>query len=242
MNNNEIDSNYLKMPSDSIVRSIANLAMDKRAFTDGMFDGMSRSRGGIYRDGMPPSLISFNAPSKLESRTVSFYEVEKAAGTQLVGMNEFGCIEFPADTDEKAKIATFGLGGCTAVAVVSEYPDGRKSGYIQHFDPLHKLVAEIKLHDHLEGGHDATSRRIVVMTPGDWRQDSEGQWAMAPNDELMVDNLLQAGNLQGSDDVTVYSYSCSWTDGRYGQGTLMIELGANPVMYTEMIPVKFPAT
>jgi hypothetical protein len=61
----------------------------------------------------------------------SFYEAESKAGTKLIGMDSYGRVE--ARPSETVKIATFGLSGCTAAAIVAEYPDGRKSAHVQHF-------------------------------------------------------------------------------------------------------------
>ena len=82
-------------------------------------------------------------------RNPSFYEVEKSAGTTLVYMDSYNSVA--AQPGEKVKIATFGLCGCTATAVVSEYPDGSKRGYIQHFSPAMKSFGESMLRTEVGG-------------------------------------------------------------------------------------------
>ena len=79
----------------------------------------------------------------------SFYEIEKSAGTELVGMDEYGSITVVSG--EKKKIATYGLLGCTAVAVVSEFPDGMKRGYIQHYSPLGEQLSGLVLRREMGG-------------------------------------------------------------------------------------------
>ena len=87
---------------------------------------------------------------------------------------------------------------------------------------------------------DAVSRKVVVMTPGQYTQDSEGKWVMTPKDQALVDRLLKDGNLSDGDDVKTYSYDIvKHIESSYGQGTLMVDLGEESVIYTEMCPVKF---
>lgn len=63
---------------------------------------------------------------------------------------------------------------------------------------------------------------------------------MTPKDQALVDRLLKDGNLSDGDDVKTYSYDIvKHIESSYGQGTLMVDLGEEPVIYTEMCPVKF---
>lgn len=168
----------------------------------------------------------------------SFYEVESKAGTKLIGMDSYGRVE--ARPSETVKIATFGLSGCTAAAIVAEYPDGRKSAHVQHFSPLGRGLSEAVFQKEMIESQDAVSRKVVVMTPGQYTQDSEGKWVMTPKDQALVDRLLKDGNLSDGDDVKTYSYDIvKHIESSYGQGTLMVDLGEEPVIYTEMCPVKF---
>ena len=77
------------------------------------------------------------------------------------------------------------------------------------------------------------------MVLGEWAQDGTGKWAMVPKDQSALDSLVKAGGLSNSEDVEVFPYSMNLDMRRYGQGTLMIELSDKPVVYAEMIPVKF---
>ena len=88
----------------------------------------------------------------------SFYEIEKSAGTELVGVDEHGGITVVSG--EKKKIATCGLEGCTAVAVVSEFADGTKRGYIQHYSPLGDQLGGLVLRREMGGW--SSSRRLVA--------------------------------------------------------------------------------
>ena len=85
----------------------------------------------------------------------SFYEIERSAGTELVGMNEYKIIT--AAPGENKKIATYGLEGCTAVAVVSEFADGTKRGYIQHYPPLGEQLSGLVLRREMGGGGTAVA-------------------------------------------------------------------------------------
>lgn len=103
-------------------------------------------------------VISYNDISS-PITSPSFYEIEKSAGTELVGMDEYGSITVVSG--EKKKIATYGLGGCTAVAVVSEFADGTKRGYVQHYSPLEDRLSGLMLRREMGGGW-SSSRRLVV--------------------------------------------------------------------------------
>lgn len=183
-----------------------------------------------------PQLMSPRLEEYAHRYRPSFYEVETANGTTMVGMNEYGRIE--AASGEDKRIATYGLCGCTGVAVVADHSDGSRTGYIQHFDPLHKDLGRIFMEREL-GSADIVSHRVVVMTPGEWGQDDRGSYIMAPRDQSMVDELLSGSGLKDDGDVVVYPYSMLQQLGRYGQGTLAITLGDTPTVYTEEIPVRF---
>ena len=71
-----------------------------------------------------PSESSVSLQNKETYNISSFYEIERSAGTELVRMNEYKIIT--AEPGENKKIATYGLEGCTAVAVVSEFADDTK--------------------------------------------------------------------------------------------------------------------
>lgn len=88
----------------------------------------------------------------------SFYEIEKSAGTKLIGMDSQGGIT--AASGEEKKIATYGLSECTAVAVVSEFADGTKRGYIQHYSPLGDQLGGLVLRREMGGW--SSSRRLVA--------------------------------------------------------------------------------
>lgn len=65
---------------------------------------------------------------------LSFPELEQGRNTTLVGMNAAG--QVVAARGEKQRIATYGLGGCTAIGVVASFPDGRRRAHVQHYDPF----------------------------------------------------------------------------------------------------------
>lgn len=171
----------------------------------------------------------------------SFYEIERSAGTELVGMNEYKIIT--AAPGENKKIATYGLEGCTAVAVVSEFADGTKRGYIQHYPPLGEQLSGLVLRREMGGVERLSPVRckMVIMTPGEYRKDSDGRWIMTPMFQEHVDNLIAGSGIKNDKDVKIYPYDLNRDPDRYGQGTLMIKFDydGETTIYTEMLPVKF---
>jgi hypothetical protein len=223
---------------DSIIISslVASGLLRNREFT------LPSSRPKPYIAGNTSAIYRINPKLQfIDTNSVyrpSFYEVESKAGTKLIGMDSYGRVE--ARPSETVKIATFGLSGCTAAAIVAEYPDGRKSAHVQHFSPLGRGLSEALFQKEMIESQDAVSRKVVVMTPGQYTQDSEGKWVMTPKDQALVDRLLKDGNLSDGDDVKTYSYDIvKHIESSYGQGTLMVDLGEESVIYTEMCPVKF---
>lgn len=166
----------------------------------------------------------------------SFYETESEAGTKLIDMDDYGSVD--VHSGDTAKIATFGLCGCTAVAVVSEYLDGNKSAHVQHFSPICQELSESVFRSVMTKNQGVVSRKVVVMVPGQWVQNGDGNTIIVPKDQASLNSLLQAGNLSDDNSVKVYPYRVT-SGHRYGQGTLMVELGDEPVIYTEMCPVEF---
>ena len=184
-------------------------------------------------------VISYNDISS-PITSPSFYEIEKSAGTELVGMDEYGSITVVSG--EKKKIATYGLGGCTAVAVVSEFADGTKRGYVQHYSPLEDRLSGLMLRREMGGEQQSPVRcKMVIMTPGEYYQDPDGKLIMTPISQECVDNLIVEGGINNDKDIKVYPYNLNCTLGSYGQGTLMIKFDydGETTIYTEMLPVKF---
>lgn len=173
--------------------------------------------------------------------TPSFYEIEKSAGTKLIEMDSQG--DITAVPGEEKKIATFGLSGCTAVAVVSEFPDGTKRGYIQHYSPLGDQLSGLVLRREMGGVEQQSpvSCKMVIMTPGEHCKDPDGKWIMTPRSQERVDNLIVESGINNDKDIKVYPYDLDCDLGSYRQGTLMIEFSSDgeTKIYTEMLPVKF---
>lgn len=171
----------------------------------------------------------------------SFYEIEKGRGTTIVDMDARGDITVPSG--EERRIATFGLGGCNAVAISAELPDGTRKGYVQHYSPLnHQLGASMLAEATDRFARDgATNVRAVVMTPGEYSQDPSSKWTMVPRDELVTSLLTLTVQARIDEaDVQVYPYSEMQSADRYGQGTLMVEFKADGAvnMLAEAMPVK----
>ncbi|HEX8182598.1 MAG TPA: hypothetical protein VF575_03270 [Candidatus Saccharimonadales bacterium] len=171
----------------------------------------------------------------------SFYEIEKGRGTVLVDMDARG--DITADNGEEKRIATFGLGGCNAVAISAELPDGTRKGYVQHYSPLNDQLGASTLAEAVDRfATDGVSNvRAVVMTPGEWTQDPSVKWAMVPRDELITNLLTLTVQARLDEaDVQVYPYSEMLSADRYGQGTLMVEFRADGAvnMLAESMPIK----
>lgn len=174
-------------------------------------------------DGLIQMETSYHRPS--------FYEIEKGRGTTIVDMDQRG--DIAVARGEEKRIATFGLGGCTAVAIAAELPDGTHRGYVQHYNPTnHQLGASMlaEATDRL-ATDGASNVRAVVMTPGEWTQDPAAKYAMNPKDELITRLLtLTVQTRLDEADVQVYPYSEVLSSDRYGQGTLMLEFCADGVV------------
>ena len=218
--------------------------MGADALTASLYDDENSALYRPQRDFtmIEPSESSVFLPNEETHSTPSFYEIEKSAGTELVGMDEYGSIAVVSG--EKKKIATYGLGGCTAVAVVSEFADGTKRGYIQHYSPLGDQLSGLVLRREMGGVEQQSpvSCKMVIMTPGEHCKDPDGKWIMTPISQERVDNLIVESGMKNRDrDVKVYPYGLDCGLGSYGQGTLMIKFNydGETTIYTEMLPVKF---
>lgn len=217
-----------------IVSGIFNVAISPYGSIDLTKPNLtSGASGAVYE--VPPGPQFAFAYDRL--RMPSFYEIESEAGTKLIDMDDYGSVD--VHSGDTAKIATFGLCGCTAVAVVSEYLDGSKSAHVQHFSPICRKLSESVFRSVMTKNQGVVSRKVVVMVPGQWVQNGDGNTIIVPKDQASLNSLLQAGNLSDGDNARVCSYDESICIGQYGQGTLMVELGDEPVIYTEMCPVEF---
>ena len=217
--------------------------MGADALTASLYDDENSALYRPQRDFtmIEPSESSVFLPNEETHSTPSFYEIEKSAGTKLIEMDSQG--DITAVPGEEKKIATFGLSGCTAVAVVSEFPDGTKRGYIQHYSPLGEQLSSLVLRREMGGVEQQSpvSCKMVIMTPGEHCKDPDGKWIMTPRSQERVDNLIVESGINNDKDIKVYPYDLDCDLGSYGQGTLMIEFSSDgeTKIYTEMLPVKF---
>lgn len=224
----------LSVLDEKIVSGMFNVASSPYGSVDlTKLDMTSEASEAVYEVPLGPQFAF--ADDRL--RMPSFYEIESKAGTKLIDMDDYGSVD--VHSGDTAKIATFGLCGCTAVAVVSEYLDGSKSAHVQHFSPICRKLSESVFRSVMTKNQGVVSRKVVVMVPGQWVQNGDGNTIIVPKDQASLNSLLQAGNLSDGNNARVCSYDESICIGQYGQGTLMVELGDEPVIYTEMYPVKF---
>lgn len=217
--------------------------MGADALTASLYDDENSALYRPQRDFtmIEPSEPSVFLPNEETHSTPSFYEIEKSAGTKLIEMDSQG--DITAVPGEEKKIATFGLSGCTAVAVVSEFPDGTKRGYIQHYSPLGDQLSGLVLRGEMGGVEQQSpvSCKMVIMTPGEHCKDPDGKLIMTPISQERVDNLIVESGINNDKDIKVYPYNLDCDLGSYRQGTLMIEFSSDgeTKIYTEMLPVKF---
>ena len=131
--------------------------MGADALTASLYDDENSALYRPQRDFtmIEPSESSVFLQNEETHSTPSFYEIEKSAGTKLIEMDSQG--DITAVPGEEKKIATFGLSGCTAVAVVSEFADGTKRGYIQHYSPLGDQLSGLVLRREMGGGGAAVA-------------------------------------------------------------------------------------
>ena len=151
-----LDEPRLERRSEEYIR----ILMGADALAASLYDDENPALDRLQRDFImtEPSESSAFLQNEETHSTPSFYEIEKSAGTELVGMNEHKIIT--AAPGENKKIATYGLEGCTAVAVVSEFADGTKRGYIQHYPPLGDQLGGLVLRREMGGW--SSSRRLVA--------------------------------------------------------------------------------
>ena len=224
----------LSVLDEKIVSGMFNVASSPYVSVDlTKLDMTSEASEAVYEVPLGPQFAF--AYDRL--RMPSFYEIESKAGTKLIDMDDYGSVD--VHSGDTAKIATFGLCGCTAVAVVSEYLDGSKSAHVQHFSPICRKLSGSVFRSVMTKNQGVVSRKVVVMVPGQWVQNGDGNTIIVPKDQASLNSLLQAGNLSDGNNARVCSYDESICIGQYGQGTLMVELGDEPVIYTEMCPVEF---
>ena len=225
------------------VSEYIRIFMGADALTASLYDDKNPALDRSQRDFtmIEPSDSSVFLQNEETHSTPSFYEIEKSAGTKSIEMDSQG--DITAVPGEEKKIATFGLSGCTAVAVVSEFADGTKRGYIQHYSPLGDQLSGLVLRGEMMEieQQSLVSCKIVIMTPGELREGPDGKWIMMPRSQECVDNLIAESGINNDKDIKVYPYDLDYELDSYGQGTLMIEFSSDgeTKIYTEMLPVKF---
>lgn len=191
----------LSVLDEKIVSGMFNVASSPYGSVDlTKLDMTSEASEAVYEVPLGPQFAF--ADDRL--RMPSFYEIESKAGTKLIDMDDYGSVD--VHSGDTAKIATFGLCGCTAVAVVSEYLDGSKSAHVQHFSPICRKLSESVFRSVMTKNQGVVSRKVVVMVPGQWVQNGDGNTIIVPKDQASLNSLLQAGNLSDGNNARVCSY------------------------------------
>lgn len=156
-------------------------------------------------------------PFSGEAASPNWVDAEKRRGTKLVvmGYNR----QIVLDADDK-RIATFGLGGCTAVCALAE-KDGNWVGYIQHYPPIQREES-MKALEHFRNSVSGDIQAVAIMSPGEWvKDDQTGKWTMVFKDSGLADKL--AGCCTKDDEKLPQIINVPYSEdrsGRYGEGTL----------------------
>lgn len=111
---------------------------------------------------------------------------KKDPGVFQVSMFETRSVDIPPG--EAKQVFTSGLGGCTAVAIVSQHPDGKRSLTLSHHPPTHtdQQVREIARDMNRHAAGDPTVKRTAfIVTPGDPEKQGE-KWVLEPNQQYVV--------------------------------------------------------
>lgn len=145
----------------------------KKPVDSALFESFYPNLGATAFDGLQ-DIVSTHTMEPQQRRTLTPVELEHGRGTKFVDMNDEG--QVTVASGEKGRIATFGLGGCTAVGVVATFPDGTRRAHVQHYDPFRKrqeasdqssLEEMILGREADEGGYkNATRIDAAIMVPG----------------------------------------------------------------------------
>lgn len=127
--------------------------------------------------------------------------------------------------EEEKRIATFGLLGCTAAALVTERVDGQRRGYMQHYSfsgedaGVRALAEELRVN-----AQGIKVARLVIMTPG--RMGSSGKFPLEPTNGKLASVLALTGRAYLGEDADIQTYAYKETQELRAadQGTLMVEL------------------
>ncbi len=161
--------------------------------------------------------ILSKTPFSRETASLSWVDAEKRRGTELVliGNNS----QIVLDADDK-RIATYGLGGCTAVCALAK-KDGNWVGYIQHYPPRRREES-MKALEHFRNSVSGDIQTVAIMSPGEWVEDDQtGKWTMVFKDSGLADKL--AGCCTKDDEKLPQIINVPYLEfmsGKYEEGTL----------------------
>ncbi len=87
------------------------------------------------------------------------------------------------------KISTHGLVGCTALALITTHESGEQRVTMSHYPPdcqLKQTDALKQTRDQLASKDPSRAQCLVVLVPGEWTRDSEGEKVFAPKDHALT--------------------------------------------------------
>jgi hypothetical protein len=95
---------------------------------------------------------------------------------------------------QQRQIYTYGLGTCTAVAVVSKHPDGKRIATLSHYPSISTdfqvRALQVELARHAPAG-SGVSHEVFVVAPGGYEKDSDGGWQLKAKEHDVVGKLLR---------------------------------------------------
>jgi hypothetical protein len=139
----------------------------------------------------------------------------KKEGREVIGMNESKDVELIQG--QQIELYTNGVGGCTVVAAAVEYPDGRTSAHLSHFDSFGTQVEEIRLSSLAH--EDPSKFSIAIIVRGDWEKQGD-KWKMIPKQDaqIEIDKLLSSLEGLSKVEVKILPYSESIQIGELTRG------------------------
>ncbi len=116
---------------------------------------------------------------------------------KCVMMNDGQSIEVSAEDEDEKIIWTFGLGGCDAVAVLTETEDGTRNCVLTHYSVANlsknsKKLSELLLGERKTKGGKSSSTALIFLN-GEYEQDAKsGKWVLGAKYQKSIEMLTLA--------------------------------------------------
>ncbi|OFY47818.1 MAG: hypothetical protein A2W85_13525 [Bacteroidetes bacterium GWF2_41_31] len=150
--------------------------------------------------------------------------------SKLVLMGQGAILEVSPDDEITKNILTIGLNGCTATMVFVETKDGKRICVLTHFPPT-QVVANSRLLEKLIPNIAPEAIKIaraIILCPGDYHKDKNGNWLLIPkketdNENTLLESIVQRA-LAGCALVDCIGYSTQLVVGEKDQGILVVTI------------------